>query len=109
MKLKNLILLLSLSSCAVVNPPAGPGLFHTNVKELVFYDPSVLPNSEIVTCGENIMGLFSFGDNGIANLKARAKFDKIASIERTYESVFVFYAKSCLVTKGKIIVNKDKI
>lgn len=92
---------LSIASCAIANPPSGPGVIFTDVKELVYYDGSVSSVLTSVICSKNILGLVSTGDAGLNIVKLQTKIKKIASIEKTYESSFLIYAKSCLIVKGQ--------
>lgn len=99
---KILILFLFLAnSCAFVHAPSGPGLLYTDSAEIVFYDPYVIPRQKAVLCSKNILGLFSYGQNGIDELKRRSSIRKISSIEKTYFSRFFVYGKSCTVIKGE--------
>ncbi len=103
--MKKIIVVLALilaSSCAITNPPSGPGVFYTDVKELVYYDPYVNPLSESVTCSNNYGGFFSLGNSGLNAIKAKTKIKKIHSIERTYHNFMLIKAKSCLIVKGQI-------
>lgn len=93
--------LLSIASCAIANPPSGPGVLYTDVRELVFYDDTVAPMVTATACSTNILGLFSTGDAGLNAIKYQSKIRKISSIEKTYESTFLISAKSCLIIKGQ--------
>lgn len=88
-----------ISSCA--NPPAGPGLIYTQASELTYYDPYVRPNQKAVLCSKNILGLFSWGDNGYDAFKMVSSIRKISTIEKTYTGRFFVYAKSCMIIKGE--------
>lgn len=102
MKKLYLVLVLALiSSCAITNPPSGPGVFYTNVKELIYYDEYVSPTISTTSCSKNYFGIVSVGDSGLSKIKSRTEIKKIHSIERTYESEFLLSAKSCLIVKGQ--------
>ncbi len=96
-----LMFLLTSSSCAFVNPPAGPGLIYTETSDITYYDPYIVPNKKAVLCSKNILGLFSYGDNGYDKFRAISGIRKIASIEKTYSSRFFVYGKSCVIIKGE--------
>lgn len=89
------------SSCAFVNPPAGPGLIYTDSSELTYYDPYVKPNKKVVLCSDNLFGLFSWGDNGYDAFRMKSPIRKIATIEKTYYSRFFVYGESCMIIKGE--------
>lgn len=102
--MKKIIAILALiiaSSCAITNPPSGPGVFFTDVKELVYYDPYVNPFSQSVICSKNYGGFVSIGDSGLNAIKAKTKIKKIHSIERTYHNIMLVKAESCLIVKGQ--------
>lgn len=102
--MKKIIAVLALvlaSSCAITNPPSGPGVFYTDVKELLYYDPSVNAVSESVICSHNYAGFVSVGNSGLNAIKAKTKIKKISSIERTYHNVMLVSAESCLIVKGQ--------
>ena len=102
--MKKIYLILSLallSSCAITNPPSGPGVFYTNVKELIYYDEYVKPTISVMSCSKNYFGFVSVGDSGLSKIKSGSEVKKIHSIERTYESKFLLSAKSCLIVKGQ--------
>ena len=99
LKYLSVFVVLIVSSCALA--PAGPGLIYTDSAELTYYDPYVKPNQKAVLCSKNILGLFSWGDNGYDALKMRAQIRKIATIEKTYYSRFFVYAKCCMIVKGE--------
>ena len=90
-----------LSSCAITNPPSGPGVFYTDVKELLYYDAYVKPTVEAEVCSKNYFGFVSVGDSGLSAIRSKTEIRKISSIERTYESKFFVSAKSCLIVKGQ--------
>ena len=95
------VLLSIISSCAFVSPPAGAGLIYTQASELTYYDPYIRPNQKAVLCSKNILGLFSWGDNGYDAFKMTSSIRKIATIEKTYTGRFFVYAKSCMIIKGE--------
>lgn len=95
-----ILALFSLSACAISNPPAGPGVLYTDVKELIYYDSYVTPNVEVTVCGTNILGLVSTGNNSLNAIKEESRLKKVASIERTYKSVLLLFADSCLIVRG---------
>lgn len=98
---KLLILAFLLSSCAVANPPQGGGVFYTESKELVFYDPYVKPNKKARVCAENKWGFVSQGDLGFDAVRMASGIRKIGTIEKTYTSRFLIFAESCLVVTGE--------
>ena len=102
--MKRILIILSLSflsSCAITNPPSGPGVFYTNVKELLYYNAYVKPIVEAEVCSKNYFGFISVGDSGLNAIRSQSEIKKIASIERTYVSKFFVSAKSCLIVKGQ--------
>ncbi|MBU6339390.1 MAG: hypothetical protein KGQ36_05430 [Rickettsiales bacterium] len=102
MKKFYLVLLLAfISSCAITNPPSGPGVFYTDVKELLYYDEYVVPTVSVTSCSNNYFGFVSIGDSGLTKIKSRSEIKRIHSIERTYENTFFVSAKSCLIVKGQ--------
>ncbi len=92
---------LLLASCAFVTPPAGPGLIFTKATEVIYYDPYIKPQQKVTLCSKNILGLFSSGDNGFDAVRLNSQIRKISTMERTYESRFIFYGESCLIVKGE--------
>lgn len=88
------------SSCAITNPPSGPGVFYSNVKELVYYDSGVPVNSRAAVCSNNYFGFISVGDAGLSAIRSKSGIKKIASIEKTYQNTFLLFAKSCLIVTG---------
>ncbi len=100
-KYLSVLAILAVSSCVSVNAPAGPGLIYTDSAELTYYDPYIRPNQKAVLCSKNVLGLFSWGDNGYDVLKMRSSIRKIATIEKTYYSRFFVYGKSCMIVKGE--------
>ncbi|MBM5782681.1 MAG: hypothetical protein FJ368_04585 [Pelagibacterales bacterium] len=102
--MKKVIAVLALvisSSCAITNPPSGPGVFYTDVKEILYYDPYVNAVSEFVICSNNYGGFISVGNSGLNAIKTKTKIKKIHSIERTYHNVMLIKAESCLIVKGQ--------
>lgn len=93
--------LLFLGSCALANPSTGPGVLHTDVKELVYYDSTVIPIQTIELCSNNYLGLVSTGNMGLDAIKYKTSIRKIASIEKTYSSTLLLAAKSCIIVKGQ--------
>lgn len=100
-KLFAIIILATLASCAVANPPTGSGFFYTDVRELVYFDPYIKPSQKATLCSKNTLGLMATGDSGLDALRARSSIRKISSIERTYTSRFFIFAESCLVVVGE--------
>ena len=102
--MKNLFVILTfllLSACAITNPPGGPGVLYTDVRELVYLDSYVTPNVEVTVCSTNVLGLVATGDNSLNAIKAESKLKKISSIERTYKSVMLLFGESCLIVRGQ--------
>ena len=95
------ILFIMLSACAVSNPPAGHGFIYTEVTEVLYYDPYIKPQQKVTLCDSNILGLVSTGDSSFSALKLNSGIRKIATMERTYDSVLSLFSKSCLVVKGE--------
>mgnify|MGYP001184276783 FL=1 len=101
MKYFFIFLVFLINSCVSVHAPSGPGLLYTDSSEIVFYDPYVIPRQKAMLCAKNILGLFSYGQNSIDELKRKSAIRKISSIEKTYYSRFFVYGKSCTIIKGE--------
>lgn len=101
--IKNVFILMLVgfvNSCAIPNSPAGGGVFYTNSSELTYYDPYIKPQQKAILCERNILG-FSYGDVDLENLKLRSTIRKIATMEKTYDSVLSLFSRSCLIVKGE--------
>lgn len=100
-KIIAVVTLLLLEACALANPSTGPGVLHTDVKELVYYDSTIIPLESVELCSQNYMGLVSIGDMGLEAVRKKSTIRKIASIEKTYSSSFLLSASSCIIVKGQ--------
>jgi len=108
-KLKNianffvlLFFLMNLSSCAInSSAPAGPGFLYTESSELTYYDPYIKPQIKATLCSNNILGLFSFGDQDFISLQVKTPIRKINSIEKTHSSRLGIFARTCTIYKGE--------
>lgn len=102
--MKNLfaiILLAMIAACAVSNPPAGHGFIYTEATEVLYYDPYIKPQQKVTLCSNNILGLVSTGDSSFSAVKLNSGIRKIATMERTYDSVLSLFSESCLIVKGE--------
>lgn len=95
------ILLMSLSACAISNPPSGHGFVYTEATEVIYYDPYIKPQQKATLCSDNILGLVSTGDSGFTALKLNSGIRKISTMEREYKSILSLYVRSCLIVKGE--------
>jgi len=96
-----IILIATLSACAISNPPAGHGFIYTEASEVIYYDPYIKPQQKATLCSTNILGLVSVGDNSFSALKLNSGIRKISTMERTYDGFLSIFAKSCLIVKGE--------
>ncbi len=96
-----LFLLAILSACAFSRAPAGHGFFYTDTSEVIYYDPYIKPQQKATMCNENFMGFVSSGDASFNALKLNSGIRKIATMEKTYNSVLSVYTTSCLIVKGE--------
>jgi len=90
-----------LTSCAMVQTTAGPGLILTQAKDMVLAVETDRPaTKQGIACLENILGAVVSGDASIDAAKREGRITKVATVDREVYSVLGIYARSCTVVTG---------
>jgi len=95
-------LLVTVVGCAGTTVPAGGlGLIVTDTTEGLYANNNVSQQRTGKACNKNILGLVVNGDASIKAAKINGGITRVATIDRSFESILGVYGKACTVITGE--------
>lgn len=90
-----------LSSCAVINTPAGLGLIYTEVQSGQAVSGNSLGSKVGISKAQNILGLVAVGDASIQAAAKAAGITKISHVDQKQFSVLGVYGATETIVYGE--------
>lgn len=97
---------LVLSGCQYMTPPIKDTPVNGYIYSAVDWDgkvsnPGISDDKVGTACAKSYLGVVALGDASIAAAKQAGNITKVASVDHTSTSYFVFYGKYCTVVRGE--------